>query len=187
MTSHNSQSLPEAPIALTRPQRNMLAIKFYNLQALIHRPLLSPARFLESCPDPVAFYQAEHGRISLLKRKCVLAAQHTAKLLHNIEDKKSLVYGFPWWQMISCLICASSILLVASICMDLDGEDTKDIDWAGVDEDADVCLTVFQALSSNSNAARLARDMMQRLKETRFNSQGKITIPAPGTWSGCSW
>ncbi|KIX08046.1 uncharacterized protein Z518_02701 [Rhinocladiella mackenziei CBS 650.93] len=154
-------------------QRNMLAIKFYNLQALIHRPLLAPARLFESCADPMAFYQSERAQILLSKRRCVLAAQCTARLLHNVEDKKSLVYGFPWWQMISCLICASSILLVASICMDLDGEDTQDIDWAGVDEDADVCLTVFQALSSNSNAARLARDMMQRLKETRIRSQAR--------------
>ncbi|KIX95747.1 uncharacterized protein Z520_08455 [Fonsecaea multimorphosa CBS 102226] len=156
-------------------QRNMLAVKFYNLQALIHRPLLSPAKLLESCPDPMAFYQAERSRFSMSKRKCVVAAQHTAKLLHNLEDKKGLVYGFPWWQMISCLICASSILLVASICVDLDLDEEvfKDIDWTAVNEDAEVCLRVFQALSSNSNAARLASDMMQRLKKTRTISQGK--------------
>jgi hypothetical protein len=63
--------------------------------------------------------------------------------------------------------------------MDLEGDeatgDNNIIDWAALDEDADVCLTVFQALSSNSNAARLARDMMQRLKETRINSQGELS------------
>ncbi|KAJ4533877.1 hypothetical protein HRR80_004550 [Exophiala dermatitidis] len=161
-------------------QRNMLAVKFYNLQALIHRPLLSPAKIFGSCPDPMAFYRAECGRISMSKRKCVVAAQHTAKLLHNLDDKKSLVYGFPWWQMISCLICASSILLVASICvdLDLDKEAFKDIDWAAVDEDAEVCLKVCQALSSNSNAARLASDMMKRLKKTRTLSQGKSKHPS---------
>lgn len=158
----------------------MLAVKFYNLQALIHRPLLSPAKIFGSCPDPMAFYRAECGRISMSKRKCVVAAQHTAKLLHNLDDKKSLVYGFPWWQMISCLICASSILLVASICvdLDLDKEAFKDIDWAAVDEDAEVCLKVCQALSSNSNAARLASDMMKRLKKTRTLSQGKSKHPS---------
>lgn len=156
----------------------MLAVKFYNLQALIHRPLLSPAKILGTCPNPMAFYQAECSRISMSKRKCVVAAQHTAKLLHNLDDKKSLVYGFPWWQMISCLICASSILLVASICvdLDLDKEVFKDIDWAAVDEDAEVCLKVCQALSSNSNAARLASDMMQRLKKTRTISKGEYYI-----------
>lgn len=87
-----------------------------------------------------------------------------------------------WWQMISCLICASSILLVAGICINLESESEsqvfKDIDWLAVDEDAEVCLQVFQALSSNSNAARLARDMMQRLKKTRTISYGKATIYA---------
>lgn len=151
----------------------MLAVKFYNLRALIHRPLLSPTRLLRSCPDPAVFCLSEHARILSSKRKCVSAAQHTAQLLYHVEDTKSLVYGFPWWQMISCLICASSILLVASICMQSDREDVDDIDWIAVDEDADVCLTVFQALSSNSNAARLARDMMQGLKETRIHSQGQ--------------
>ncbi|KIV81257.1 hypothetical protein PV11_03456 [Exophiala sideris] len=157
-------------------QRNMLAVKFYNLQALIHRPLLSPAKILGTYPNPMTFYQAECGRISMSKRKCVVAAQQTAKLLHNLDDKKSLVYGFPWWQMILCLICASSILLVASMCvdLDLDKEVFKDIDWAAVDEDAEVCLKVCQALSSNSNAARLASDIMQRLKKTRMISQGKM-------------
>jgi hypothetical protein len=133
---------------------------------------------MASCSDPMAFHQAEFHRISMSKRKCVMAAQQTAKLLHNLEDKKSLIYGFPWWQMISCLICASSILLVASICVNLDSESEsevfRDIDWLAVDEDAEVCLQVFQALSSNSNAARLARDMMQRLKKTRTISYGKF-------------
>lgn len=123
------------------------------------------------------WYQAEQHRISMSKRKCVEAAQQTAKLLHNLEDKKNLVYGFPWWQMISCLICASSILLVAGICINLDLESEaevfKDLDWLAVDDDAEVCLQVFQALSSNSNAARLARDMMQRLKTTRTISYGE--------------
>ncbi|KAK7897959.1 hypothetical protein LTR67_004591 [Exophiala xenobiotica] len=157
-------------------QRNMLAIKFYNLQALIHRSLLSPARLLESGPNSRPIFHSEYGLISMSKRKCILAAQHTARLLHNIEDKKSLVYGFPWWQMISCLICASSILLVAGICVDLnlEGDVFSDIDWEAVDEDAEVCLTVFQALSSNSNAAKLARDMMQRLKKTRMISRGEL-------------
>ncbi|KAK5021239.1 hypothetical protein LTS07_011154 [Exophiala sideris] len=170
----------------------MLAVKFYNLQALIHRPILSPAKLLWSSPNPMAFYQAECDRIAMSKRKCIVAAQQTAKLLHDLEDKKSLVYGFPWWQMISCLICASSILLVASICVDLelDKELFKDIDWAAVDEDAEVCLKVFQALSSNSNAARLAGDMMQRLKKTRTISQGnssRLSMSTSCIYSTTAW
>lgn len=155
----------------------MLAIKFYNLQALIHRPFISRSKLLESYPDTLEFYRREHERISVSQRKCVVAAQCTARLLHNVEDKQGLVHGFPWWQMISCLICASSILMVARICIDrsLDENIFQGTDWLAIDEDAEVCLTVFEALSSNSNAARLAGDMLQRLKSTRLNSQGETS------------
>jgi len=148
----------------------MLAVKFYHLKALIHRPYLSSSKIVRSCSNPTLFFESERQRIYLCEKRCIAAAQQTARLLHNVEDKKSLVHGFPWWQMISCLICASSILLVASICIDRKNE-AEDIDWAAVEEDAEVCLTVFQALSTNSNAARLARDMMQGLKETRIHLQ----------------
>lgn len=117
-------------------------------------------------------------RILRSKKICISAAQHTARLLHNIEDKQTLVFGFPWWQMISCLTCASSILLVASICVDdqLEGEQ---IDWTELDEDAKVCSTVFQALSTNSAAARVACDMLQGLKDTRIQTRGWFLSPLP--------
>lgn len=150
----------------------MLAVKFYNLRALIHRPFLScstaaATESLSSFPSS----ELEQWRVRQSKRTCVDAAQQTARLLHNLHDKKSLIFGFPWWQMISCLICASSILLVARILLDHDqraGEES--LDWASVEEDADLCLRVFEVLSTNSKAARLARDMMQGLKETRSRS-----------------
>ena len=123
-------------------------------------------------------------RVSRSKRACVDAAQQTARLLHNIKDKKSLIFDFPWWQMISCLICASSILLVARILMQHEqtGGDER-IDWENVEEDADLCLQVFDVLSTNSKAARLARDMMEGLKETRSKvhmhsgSQNVASVP----------
>jgi hypothetical protein len=166
----------------------MLAIKFYNLRALIHRPFLSrstgrlnPTPVPNSNPDPIPNpdprgFDLDGWRVSQSKRACVDAAQQTARLLHNIPDKRSLVFDFPWWQMISCLICASSILLVARILLDPDQDlgPTHDqpvgderFDWAAVEEDADLCLRVFEVLSTNSKAARLARDMMEGLKETR--------------------
>ncbi|KIV88575.1 hypothetical protein, variant [Exophiala mesophila] len=174
-------------------QRNMLAVKFYNLQALVHRPMLSSTLSATSRQNTVEISRAEQYRVSLSKRRCIVAAQCTAKLLYNLKDKRSLVYDFPWWQMISCLICASSILLVASICVDHNSgtelEVFSDVDWLVVNEDAEVCLQTFQALSSNSNAARLARDMMQRLKNTRMMSCGTMgayasTAPGAATENG---
>lgn len=56
-------------------------------------------------------------------------------------------------------------------------EEVDGIDWLAVDEDADVCLTVFAELGSNSNAARLALKMMQGLKETRLHPQSQFITP----------
>ena len=108
------------------------------------------------------------------KRLCITSAQSTARLLYGLEGKQNLVHDFPWWQMISCLICASSILLVARLDIDHD-ELARHLNMADVEEDAEVCLKVFAALSTNSNAARLARDMMRGLKESRVHTQGTIS------------
>ena len=99
----------------------------------------------------------------------MLEAQQTAHLLYNVADEKGLVYEYPWWQMISCLLCASSILLVASAYFEADQTITEP---HALHEDAETCLKVFDALSSNSGAARLARDMMRGLKELRNLPRG---------------
>ncbi|ENH71321.1 hypothetical protein FOC1_g10006178, partial [Fusarium oxysporum f. sp. cubense race 1] len=72
---------------------------------------------------------------------------------------------FPWWQMISCLICAGSILVVSSIFSQQTGDALDGFDAAGISDDAETCLRVFEALSVNSTGARIARDMMEGLKE----------------------
>ena len=149
----------------------MLAVKFYHLRSLIHRPCLSLARDLGSSlqTDPTSI--AERQRLLNSKGLCVSSARDTARLLYGLEDKKNLVHDFPWWQMISCLICASSILLVATLDVERDNLSNMG-EMDGIEEDADICLKVFEALSISSHAARLARDMMQGLKETRHRAQG---------------
>lgn len=102
-------------------------------------------------------------------------AQETARLLHNVTDEQSLVHDFPWWQMISCLICASSILLVAS--MFVDPPHPAEVPVDVLKEDAETCLKIFDALSVNSDAARLARDMMNSLKTTRIQGESWKTHP----------
>lgn len=156
---------------LTRFQRNMLAVKFHHLRSLIHRPCISLSRTPRSDSTTNQPSSPQTQRILASKKICVSSSQKTAHLLYGLEDKKTLVHDFPWWQMISCLLCASSILLVATLDADRAqlGE-SADVD--GIEEDADICLRVFEALSVNSNAARLARDMMQGLKETRYRIQG---------------
>lgn len=104
-------------------------------------------------------------RINAYERTCISEARETARLLHSISSKEALVSSFPWWQMISCLVCASSILLVSSIFVNIGHEPSAEYDIAGLYDDAETCLKVFDALSSQSSGARVARDMMNALKE----------------------
>ncbi len=68
--------------------------------------------------------------------------------------------------MISCLICASSILLVAGVFATRRAAvGGGDVDATALTDDAETCMKVFEALSSNSDGARIARDMMRRLRE----------------------
>ncbi|CAK7231815.1 hypothetical protein SBRCBS47491_008057 [Sporothrix bragantina] len=190
--------------AVFKRQRNMLAIKFHHLRAVIHRPYLCLPLLKrleeESSGDEGGGnsnknVHRNHGHnlprnrlIGRYEKVCILEAQATAHLLHNVVDKQNLVHDFPWWQMISCLVYASSILVVASAFVarrrqgegdehapvvaddndeanDSDDDDNSDaIDAAALEDDAETCLTVFEALSPNSESARLARNMMRRLK-----------------------
>ncbi|GLA56204.1 hypothetical protein AnigIFM63604_005664, partial [Aspergillus niger] len=148
-------------------QRNMLAVKFHHLRALMHRPFLC-LPFLHmndiSFIDLLLQYKE---RISEAEYICIYEAQQTAHLLHNVVDERSLVHDFPWWQMISCLICACSILFVSEAFYNenilLHGRASKQ----SLREDAESCLKVFEALSGNSIAAQKAADMLAALSCAR--------------------
>ncbi|CAK7269819.1 hypothetical protein SEPCBS119000_003766 [Sporothrix epigloea] len=203
-------------------QRNMLAIKFHHLRAVIHRPYLclpllwrlredSSGDEAGGAARPAHNDSLRHNKIvGRYERICILEAQATAHLLHNVVDKQNLVHDFPWWQMISCLVYASSILVVASAFVarhqpggeaatvpaaagnpdntadgtDSDGDDSDTIDATALEDDAETCLTVFEALSLNSDSARLARNMMRRLKARgaawrKAHANQKAVVPVP--------
>jgi len=146
----------------------MLAIKFHHLRALIHRPYLCLPFLHAQDHGPVnSLRDEELHEVSGNEKICITEAQETAHLLHNVIDEKDLVHNFPWWQMISCLICASSILLVASLFTALNRLEGA-VEASALDEDAETCLKVFEALGANSDGARMARDMMQRLRDYRI-------------------
>lgn len=153
----------------------MLAIKFHHLRALIHRSHLCLPWLRAGDSALACLSEEDRHRVSLSERICVSEAQETARLLHNVTDEQSLVHDFPWWQMISCLICASSILLVAS--MFVDPPHPAEVPVDVLKEDAETCLKIFDALSVNSDAARLARDMMNSLKTTRIQGESWKTHP----------
>ena len=149
----------------------MLGIKFHHLRALIHRPYLCLPWLTRNNSSIDGILKTQSHRIVNSERICVSEAQKTAHMLHYVADKKDLVEDFPWWQMISCLTCASSILLVMRLFSSpsVTGDESH---IENLEEDANTCLQVLDALSTNSDAARAARDMVQGLR------QAKVPDPA---------
>lgn len=147
----------------------MFAIKYHHLRSLIHRPYLCypVLRNLDETPD-MAFAQINWPLVGAYEKICIAEARETARLLHPISSEKELVEEFPWWQMISCLIFAGSILLVSSIFTqnpDSDDNALENQEAASAYDDAETCLRAFESLGINSAGAGIARDMMERLKE----------------------
>ncbi|KAJ5280923.1 hypothetical protein N7478_006295 [Penicillium angulare] len=155
-----------------RRQRNMLAVKFHHLRALIHRPFLCLPLLQMNNQSFMNLLIQDKGLISQAESICVHEAQQTAHLLHNVVDERSLVHDFPWWQMISCLICASSILFVAeSFYGSNNCSESGKSSSQSLREDAATCLKVFEALSVNSAAAKKAADILQGLSRMRRSSE----------------
>ena len=141
----------------------MLAMKFHHLRALIYRPWVGIRMSQARRKPSFETLGANQQSIEKYQHICISEARKTASLLHNIPDKETLVHDFPWWQMISCLICASSILLIASIPgVQINASD--DLDASVLQSDAATCLKVLEAFSTKSSGARMARDMLQRLQ-----------------------
>lgn len=159
--------------SILKRQRNMLAIKFHHLRALIHRPYLCLPWLQRNDNKIKTLLDSNAHKVVYFERLCVQAAQETAHLLHDVTDKKALVEDFPWWQMISCLICASSILLVMRA-FTPSTNPTDEAQREVLEEDANTCLKVFDALSPNSDGARRARDMLQNLRDTKLPEQAGI-------------
>lgn len=145
----------------------MLAVKYHHLRALIHRPFLC-LPLLQMNNQPFMDLLLRHKeRIAEAEWNCVHEAQQTAHLLHNVVDEQSLVHDFPWWQMISCLICASSILFVAEPYYRHNNGTNGMASTQSLREDAETCLKVFDALSVNSAAAQKATDILAGLSRMR--------------------
>lgn len=158
-------------------QRNALAMKYHHLRAIIHRPYLCVVHIRYNEPMYMKLLETYSVEVKIMEQRAISEARSTARLLHTIQNVEELVHDFPWWQMISCLVCASSMLVMAAVCsvcertsrgvnkslLVCDDEDLVD-DPSGLDADAEICLKVFDALSVHSRAAGRARDMLERLR-----------------------
>ena len=168
--------------SMLKRQRNMLGMKFHHLRALINRPYLCLPWLTRNDESIKHLLETQIHRVVQSERICVEEAQATAHMLHNVTGKKSLVEDFPWWQIISCLVCASSILMVMRA-FSSPAAFKNSLQQEVLEEDADTCLTVFDALSTNSDAACLARDMLRKLRHGKIQDLSSLTadgLPGPG-------
>jgi hypothetical protein len=143
----------------------MLAIKFHHLRCLVHRPFLG-------------LLSLQRSKIHSALLICVSEARKIVHLLHDVFDERSLLYDFPWWQMIPCLVCAGSVLLSASNQI-LKGHsiEAEELQAETLHEDADTCLKVFDSLSANFNAARQAMNMMKDLRNLQRTVNCTFCVP----------
>ncbi|KAJ5707080.1 hypothetical protein N7488_006881 [Penicillium malachiteum] len=162
-------------------QRNMLAVKFHHLRALVHRPFLCLPLLQMNNQSFMNLLLQDKERIFEAESICVHEAQQTAHLLHNVVDERSLVHDFPWWQMISCLICASSILFVAESFYNNNNNPAYSKESSqSLREDAGTCLKVFEALSANSAAAKKAADILEGLSQMRRSTEEVVPTSSTG-------
>lgn len=165
----------------------MLAIKFHHIRTLIHRPYLCYPHLKGH--NAQALLPDQHAQIREYGNTCVQEAQAIAHLMYNVSDTSDIVLNYPWWQMISCLVCAGSVLVLADTFAKY--EPRGDLGAAsGLSEDIETLVHVLHALSGNSNGAKLACSMMRsiRARSARISvnnliesSSGVLPEVTPGT------
>ncbi|KAG6355222.1 hypothetical protein INS49_004303 [Diaporthe citri] len=174
----------------------MLAIKFHHIRTLIHRPYLCYPHLKGHKPQ--ALLPEQHAQIREYGSTCVREAQAIAHLMYNVSDTSDIVLNYPWWQMVSCLVCAGSVLVLADTFARYE-EPRGDLGGGAaaaasprLGEDIETLVHVLHALSGNSNGAKLACSMMRsiRARSARISvnnntsvdsSSGVLPEVAPGT------
>ncbi|KAF5548690.1 transcriptional regulatory GAL4 [Fusarium mexicanum] len=145
---------------LFRRQRNMLAIKYHHIRTLIHRS------GLELPGDSITAFVSEQKEVVLGMRKtCISEARSTMLLFHYVQDIGEIVHDFPWWQIISCLLCAGTVLVVSST--------TAHEQRQELFSEAEACLNILDALGVVSEGALIARNMLTNLLNKASSSMNQ--------------
>lgn len=140
----------------------MLAIKFHHIRTLIHRPYLCYPHLKGHKTQ--ALLPEQHDRIREYGNTCVHEARAIAHLMYNVTDTSDIVLNYPWWQMVSCLVCAGSVLVLADTFARHDPRGNLGAASPGLGEDIETLVHVLHALSGNSNGAKLACSMMRSIR-----------------------
>jgi hypothetical protein len=89
-------------------------------------------------------------------------------MLDRVKNKQILLGEFPWWQMISCLMCAQSVIMIANMVY------PDHVDSSGLRADAETGYKVLEALSSRSASAARCVKMIKIMQQTEIESNGIV-------------
>ena len=154
-------------------KRNFLGIKFHHLRALIYRPCLCLEVLHSKELDQVASNWGgmwDHAASRLAEATCIAEARQTIHMLDGVMDKRELLWSFPWWQMISCLMCAMSVLMITRIVYPQHSES------GGLEADIEACYKVLEALSTKSAAAERCLKIIDVMRHAQIQRQGTFFI-----------
>ena len=90
-------------------------------------------------------------------------------MLDGVVNKKGLLWEFPWWQMISCLMCAQSVIMITQIVYPCHE------DSAGLQADTGTCYKVLEALSARSASAERCLKMIDLMRDTQVQQPGIVS------------
>ena len=153
---------------LHRRQRNFLAVKFYHLQTLIHRPFACWQSFWNGREAGDERY---YPLFDQYEAAALDGAMLALSLYEGVESTEDLLRNFPWWQMTSCLMCVGSILIISSVSHR--GKPEAEV----IEQRAQTCLKIFEALECVSEAARRCKYILQDLRtqwEDKFENINTI-------------
>lgn len=137
-----------------RYQRNYLGVKYHQLRTLLHRPCLCTGTL-----NPTAVLSpADDEFIRYGEQVCITESKEMSFMLHNVRSPTQLYREYPWWQMLSCIMCASSILVIVATL------DPVRADIESIRHELQLCLSVLQALQDNPGADRCV-SMIKYLQE----------------------
>ncbi|KAI0966738.1 fungal-specific transcription factor domain-containing protein [Xylaria arbuscula] len=161
-------------------------------------------------PQQPAMSQEQLSQIEQYGKTCEEEAAAIIHLLENVGDVEEVVMDYPWWQTISCLVCAGSVLVVALAYAKLkrnrDGSSSSNDVERGVDdgdelrgdrgedhvaalsENVDTCLRILSRLSPHSHGARRAWSMIKSTRDqsSYFSSDARLLVPSTSMPSNLS-
>ena len=152
-------------------KRNFLGIKFHHLRTLIHRPCLCLESLHHSeLAAAISGWTVDwdHNYFQCAEATCIAESRLTIQMLDRVVDKRDLLWEFPWWQMISCLMRAMSVIVIATIVY------PEHPDSVGLRADIETCCKVLEALSTHSASAERCVKMIEVMRGMSLRKKGTL-------------